>query len=376
MSYEFQISITKITIVLVIALFSVSCWNRKDSETIAAMQLADSIEAVRNRLPAESELEGYPIDYDSKVIETVYVIDRQGVDAMQEPNENSKKLFHYDYGDRLDVIETADDFYSIRDRVTRKWQDEHSTYEGSRWEKVFVRKSALGDISGIKLIPADLNVIGVLNENRNKDGEDYGEGKTLDKYLKVELVDKQTFEDQMNNKADYFTADTANVRKKEGVLTLKCAEKDVELVDEPTTEDDTHLEYDYQGQYEVLNQYVVFMRGYESWGYKFYDKITGKEQPTGLEFGDFPYLSPDKKHIICVGYDVYETTTGVELYKITDGNKVESIMIAGYPNWMPCKEQDNEWFWASDGCFYLKAAHAKAYTGDNSNCQYLRIKLL
>lgn len=369
-------SMRNIIIILVIALIATSCGKRKndDAETIARQQV-DSIAALQDTLPTEMELGGYPIDYDTEVIKIVYVIDRQGVDAMQETDENSQHLLHYNYGDRLEVIETGDEFYSIRDHVQRKWREGQATVQGGRREKVFVRKSALGNISDIKLIPTDLNIISFFCENGNENAEYFEKGKTLDKYLKVELINKQVFDNKMSSKVDYFVADTANVEKVDTVTTLKTARKDVVLIDRPT-EDDYEIEYNYQGQYEVLNQYVVSMVGWEWWGYKFYDKTTGKEQPTDINFAEFPYVSPDKKYVICADINPYESVAGVELYRITAGNKVENIMNITYPYWIPVKNIDNEWFWDSDGCFYMKAVHARVYTGDNQDYQYIRIKIL
>lgn len=133
----------KTVILLALCFLAVSCLNRKsDKPTTDTTQAADSGTAEKDTLPTESELEGYPIDYHSvKVIETVYVTDRRGVDARQEPDENAKSLLHYNYGDRLEVIDTAADFYGIRSLVARKWQDERSWIEGSRWEKVFVKRA-------------------------------------------------------------------------------------------------------------------------------------------------------------------------------------------------------------------------------------------
>lgn len=102
----------KTVILLALCFLAVSCLNRKsDKPTTDTTQAADSGTAEKDTLPTESELEGYPIDYHSvKVIETVYVTDRRGVDARQEPDENAKSLLHYNYGDRLEVIDTAADF--------------------------------------------------------------------------------------------------------------------------------------------------------------------------------------------------------------------------------------------------------------------------
>ena len=70
-----------------------------------------------------------------------------------------------------------------------------------------MKKSAAGGLSEIKLIPDDLNVVSCLDENNNESS------KILDRYLDVELIDKETFDSLANNRVDYFVADTATFRK-------------------------------------------------------------------------------------------------------------------------------------------------------------------
>ena len=82
-----------------------------------------------------------------------------------------------------------------------------------------MKKSAAGGLSEIKLIPDDLNVVSCLDENNNESS------KILDRYLDVELIDKETFDSLANNRVDYFVADTATFRKVDGVITLKAEEK-------------------------------------------------------------------------------------------------------------------------------------------------------
>lgn len=359
----------KTVILLALCFLAVSCLNRKsDKPTTDTTQAADSGTAEKDTLPTESELEGYPIDYHSvKVIERVYVTDRRGVDARQEPDDAAKRLLHYSYGDLLEVIDTAADFYGIRSLVAREWQDERYRIEGSRWEKVFVKKDAVGGLSKIKLIPDDLNIVSCLDENNNESS------KILDKYLEVELIGKETFDSLANNRVDYFVADTVTFRKVDGVITLKADEKEVRLVDRPIVGDGGN-EFSYLGQYGILDQYVIYIQGNEWWEYEFYDKTTGEQQCLG--FCGFPYVSPDRKYIICISGYPYDPESNVELYGITDGGKIENIMTTTYTNWMPVDTDYAGMFWASDGCFYLKAVHTQLYFEKSPDCQYLRIKLL
>lgn len=359
----------KTVIFLALCFLAGSCLNRKSNQPTADVtQAVDSGAVGKDALPTESELEGYPIDYHSVgVIETVYVTDRRGVYARQEPDETAKSLLHYNYGDRLEVIDTAADFYGVRSLVAREWQDERYRIEGSRWEKVFVKKSAVSGLSEIKLIPDDLNVVSCLDENNNESS------KILDRYLEVELIGKEMFDSLANNRVDYFVADTATFRKVDGVITLKADEKEVRLVDRPIVGDGGN-EFSYLGQYGILNLYVIYIQGNEWWEYEFYDKTTGEQQC--LHFCGFPYVSPDRKYIICISGNPYDPESNAELYGIKDGGKIENIMTTTYLNWAPVETGYADMFWASDGCFYLKAVHTQVYLEKSPGCQYLRIKLL
>ena len=50
------------------------------------------------------------------------------------------------------------------------------------------------------------------------------------------------------------------------MITLKAEEKEVRLVDRPIVGDGGN-EFSYLGQYEILNQYVIYIQGNEWWGY-------------------------------------------------------------------------------------------------------------
>lgn len=362
----------KKTIILVtIALVTMNCKQKNDNNsTNNLVQKEEKIITTENILPTESELEGYPISHDTKVIETIYVIDRNGVDAKQEPNEKSKSLMHYNYGDYVDIIEVSENFYTIKGLVYREWREGQSTCKGSRWEKVFIKKDALGDASKIELASSDLNVIVHLNEKGNS--EYFEKEQILDRYFNIELIDESTFDNELNNKVDYFITDTANIKKIDGTIVLKTEKEDVILNDNPT-DNDSRVELYYEGQYEILNQYVVYNLGWEWWKYSFYDKNTGEEQ----SFGDFPYLSPNQKQILCVNYDPYGDATELMLYEITEANSFEQITSATFTKWQPFFDENTSqetMFWSSDGNFYLKAIHVKSRT--EAKPQYLRIKLL
>jgi hypothetical protein len=118
-----------------------------------------------------------------------------------------------------------------------------------------------------------------------------------------------------------------------------------------------------------------FQSYWESWDYKFINKTTGKEE---VSFVDYPFISPDKKHIISISANPYNTTADLELYSILN-NKVRMIMGASFKTWMPVNGADTM-FWSSDGFLYVAALPVSTYwnaNGDfNTDRQYIRIKVL
>jgi hypothetical protein len=221
------------------------------------------------------------------------------------------------------------------------------------------------------LTPSDLNVIStmVLNEN-----EQYYENLTrLKRFVKIELVSKKEYEATKKTAVNYIT-DTDKIKKKKGVIALKCLKKTVKFVDKPYNEED-RCEYTYVGQINFLNQYIIGGMYWETLDYKLVDKTSGK---TTIALGSYPHVSNDKKHIICLFANPYETTADLDLYTIQNG-KIKLVVSVSFKNWMNTLE-DNKTFWSQDGYLYCSVNHINSYWKKDGNinnrCQYIRIKVL
>jgi len=321
------------------------------------------------------ENNGYPIDYDNtQVLDTVYVIEKKGVEYKQEPDKNSETLGIEEYGSRLEVIATCEGWLGIRERVHRKFDRENKVVEQSAWEKVYVPKSALGSFSQIKLVQEDLNIISYSIDKGER--QDYENGKELTKYLKVELIDKKLFESKKADTINFLKIDTAEIRKCNGVIELPCTQGNVTFTDIDSGGDNAQLFF-YSGQIESLNKYLVEGSYYESYDYIFIDKESGDK----IYFVDFPNISPDEKHIIAIYANPYENCADLDLASI-DGQEIKPIISVGYKNWMPNLDNEGNYqmFFSSDGYLYATAKHEKAYwtlNGEyNTNVQYIRIRIL
>lgn len=367
-STKSRINIT-LSATLLLTLFS--CDN---SEKASEKQVQDSVvQAVTIVEPTIEEEEGNKINYDeTKVLREVFVLSRAGTEIKQQADKGAKTLGRYEYGTKLDIIEDTKNWLGVRDRITREYTKNGNKIESTGWEKVYVLKDAIGSIDEIALLPSDLNIITLLTVNDKT--ENFETGKELERFFKFELVDKEIFESKKSSAVSYLLVDTNDIKKKNGVIQLKCQAKVRKYVDKPYAEEDRQV-YKYEGQLGFLNQYLISGSYYESSDYTFVDKSSGEQTQS---FGDFPNISPDKKHIIAIYANPYETTADLELYTIND-RKIKPVMSASFKNWMPNLEP-GEMFWSSDTYLYIAVNHAKSFWKQdgnlNDNCQYLRIKVL
>ena len=218
----------------------------------------------------------------------------------------------------------------------------------------------------------ELNIISSLTINQKTDY--FESGVPLTKYLKFELISKAYFDSRKSTAVNFLNADTIPDKKKNGITVLKCRDKTVHFIDKPDAEDAMQI-FTYAGEIAFLDKFLIGGSYWESGDYKFIDKTSGEVSNT---FVDYPYISPDKKHIICINPNGYDVTADLELYEITS-KKVTIKMRASFKNWLPSLE-NQEIFWSSDGYLYLIVHNAKTYWKDNGHLneqyQYIRIKIL
>ena len=94
-------------------------------------------------------------------------------------------------------------------------------------------------------------------------------------------------------------------------------------------------------------------------------------------FEEYPHISPNQKHIICLYANPYEMTADVELYAINN-DSIQSVVNVSFKNWVPAVERENL-FWNADGYLYLAVNHIKSFWTLNGNIneqyQYMRLKV-
>lgn len=331
------------------------------SQPISASQLA-----AYNR-------DGIKIDYNNTpLLKRVSVTVQDGATGRQLPNGAARKVKSYPFGETLEVIEDQKDWYGVRDRIYREYDENNDGIVETdivKWEKVYVKKAQTENITSVALTFDDLNVIAYLSVD---DYESFEKEERLNDYLKIELIDKGLFEQKRALAVD-FLSDSDAVKKKNGVLAIPTTSKVVTFTDKDVDHDGRET-FVYVGQIDSLNQHLVSGSYWESSDYIMIDKDTGAVTQT---FIDYPYISPNKKYIISAYTNPYEQYTDFELYKVDDG-KVTPVILAGFKNWMPAVEP-TDIFWARDGYLYLAVSHSAAFwTADgnlNDKRQYIRIKV-
>ena len=196
----------------------------------------------------------------------------------------------------------------------------------------------------------------------------------LKKYIKINEVSKAHFLAKKKTSVSYLTCDTLQFKKKKGILSLPTQKGIKKFVDKDPY-DETKQEFTYLGQIKFLGVYVVGGLYWEELDYKFISKKDGKELQS---FIDFPYISQNKKFIVCVYGDPYSEEAQFQLLSIVN-NQVKDVFYTSFKNWMPAAETSS--FWGTDGCFYIAVLDKKeSYWDKNGNFRtdykYLKISIL
>lgn len=193
------------------------------------------------------------------------------------------------------------------------------------------------------------------------------------KNLKLELISKELYERKKSTAINYLLADTSLYNLRNSTISLPCKNKTV-LLTNKTNEVESWEEYTYVGQLPILNAYLVKGLFYEDLEYFLVDKISGERT---TYFGEFPFISPNKKFIVYLSANPFDEYAEVGVFEIKN-KKIRHLINLSFSNWMP-DEKENI-FWSSDGFLYLRANHPVVYWLEdgrvNSEWQYLRMRLV
>lgn len=361
--------------VAVLAGLSCSCGNPAKNTQVRQRDSAQSAILSARDTVAAPEFPALPINYDqTTVLKNVYVIDREGAVLRQGADQKAPALGRYPYGTKLDVIGEEGDWIAVMDRIQRSQKEaDGQTVEVTRWEKVYVAKAKLGTQDKIKLSPKDLNLI-LLQKVGDKENY-YEKGQPLDKYLHLELIDEQTFLAAKRTAQDEMLKDTLSYKKTGMTLDLPLKNGRRLTFTDHDIDNEHHARYDYMGHYDFLNAYAVSGSYWESGDVRLFDRNDGH---LIVECGDYPHFSTDKKYLMTLHADPYETTGDLQLFHVKQG-KIAPMLFFSFKCWMPAGEEDLT-FWGRDGHIYAAVNHIDAYWTEkgflSDRYQFLRIKVL
>ncbi len=359
----------------ILAIGTLSCdRTTKDKGTGAKDSSIVKLVAVKDTITL-AQFPPLPIDYEkTKVLKNSYVVDRSGVELHQGPDQSAPVLGKYPYGTKLDVIAEEGDWVAVMDRIQRDYKGARGEKgDVTRWEKVYVAKSKLGKQDQITISPKDLNLIVSITINGRETY--YEKGHSLDEYLRLELIDEQTFSAARKTSKDYLIKDTMSYFKNGKVLELPLKNGEKLIFRDKGVDSELEEQYSYKGHYDFLNAYAVEGNYWESSDVRLFDKQDGH---LIVECGASPFFSSDKNYLMTLLADPYESTGDLQLFHVKQG-KVSPMLFVRFKEWMPTWKEELI-FWGKDGCIYTVANHINGYWGDegalNEKAQFIRISIL
>jgi hypothetical protein len=213
--------------------------------------------------------------------------------------------------------------------------------------------------------PADF-----VEEEKNVEASLY----TLDTATRVD------FEKAKKNSPEAFTADTANFRKENGILSLRIKGEWQLLasfrdtLSAPETDDTDIREYKYLGQFKPINKYVVAGYFWEFYECYLVDKVTGKIYTTWTQ----PSLSPDNKFLasLSLPYGLEGMPNGIQVFKVMNGGEaITKYFEINQDEWSPYES-----YWESNDSIIIKMLPIKRVLEINGlpkeeDFSYLRLSI-
>ncbi len=309
---------TIIYILLTSCVLLVSC-NSKNRKTVQIIENKSIIEEIE-----KEPIFGNPIDYDStKVLYQLFVTNRKGTQLKDQADEHSKSAGTFRFGSIVNVIEEQKDWLGIKERISREYTRNGREIQVSKWEKVFVKKSDVGNAEKITLIEEDL-IQGYVYKDSILP-------QKIENLLELSFISKEDYLTKKAQRVRFLVEDSASIKKIKGVISLPCKNgvKKIIDIDEPDNEDGRMI-YGYVGNIDMLNQYLLGVTFYEGGNYILIDKKSGKETRNLV---GIPHISPNKKYMISMSANIYEECTDFQLYTLKN-NEIKlrfGISFANYP---------------------------------------------
>lgn len=341
------------------------------AEQILSLQSRINPDFLTDEWPA-----GHPVNYDSvKVIDTVYVINRKGVYLKQDPDENCTMMGKADFGTSIQVIEVLPNWYGVLQRIEREDVRKGRHYTIWRWEKVYVPIAETGSFNAIRITNEDLYEC-YKCENIYTDGPKIGSlSYQIKRYVNLKLISKKEFLANKSHTIDFLLKDTNLIVKNGGTLNLPCSNGLKKFVDQGNNDCSDFTMHYYLGQFEFLKMYLIYFEYFE--GFEAYVLFNKENCNDSIELCGYPFITPDRKHLISISNVHYSGSSTMDLFEIKDSG-LHLIFRVWFTNWSPAWSEPM--FMGADASLYLPVLHEKAYWDEhgsgNTNHQYLKITIL
>ncbi|OON65678.1 hypothetical protein [Hymenobacter sp. CRA2] len=301
--------------------------------------------------------------FDLPTLRTAYIIRPEGVAAYDAPAVGSTRLGPLAYGQRVEVIgyiEAADApggrWAILKERTERTRTEKGQEITTWGWEKLYVPARDLGELTSLRLRGSD------LAQDADVAFADTAAHQPLAAYLTLDLLPAKAW--PVVDLPAVVKQPGAVRHEGNGRLELRIAQAPgyVTLRDKNPPEDETASEaYQYLGEIDALDAYLVGVTYYENWGFRLIDRRTGQQRE---ELTALPQLAPDGRHVLCVGGNPYEEASVVELYRV-EGTALRHVLTAHFPHWLPADEPTTV-RWLGPQQAVIRAGHPSTYSADSS----------
>jgi hypothetical protein len=298
--------------------------------------------------------------YDLPTLRTAYVTRPAGQAFYEVPTASGIQLGELTYGQQVEVIGYRDGadgrWAELKLRTERTRTEEGHEVTTWAWEKMYVPATSLGELAAVRLLGPELAADAAVS--------------FADSARHPPLADSLTLQLLPNKQWPAAGAATvlkrpASVRRQGGGrLELRIGEAPgyVTLRDKNPPEDETAVErYEYLGEVDALNAYVVGVSYYENQGYRLIDRRSGRPRE---ELTALPHLSPDGQYLLCVSGDIYNDAAVVELYRVANG-QLRAVLTASFPHWAPADEPTTM-RWLSPRQAVIRAGHPSTYHSESN----------
>ncbi|GEM_PF-1963890 len=307
----------------------------------------------------------------------VFVITAKGAALYDEPNTETKSIGTISHGTPVKIIAIKDNFAMVNAYIHRVIEDNGKKSEKHSWEDVYTPLHNLGNRNELQILPELLYE--ALDFENAEEFTSTKKTSSIKQYLNIEIISEKIFNDALKNKSSDFIDHQPVSKKENGKLTLSGDNEPLVLTDNDNIESDYYSINEYIGFIPFLNAYLISETLYEGHSYNMYDKKTAKVINS---FYGFPYISPDKRYVITIDFDPYESATEISLYSIKKG-KITALekgtdYMTGFSPYYDEDEKIITRFW-SENAFYLKAVQPALalQNGEEHNTpivpQYLKI---